>query len=311
MASRSTNVTQKDLKAHYLCTKAECLSELKDYKMAAHTDLTVQELRVLLREGRKAAGLIKTNNQDGSIMADIKKANRDELRRMCSARNIPFVPKTTVGELRLTLRQYVINSATGETEVTFGKHAGATFSELYHNKQEYVEWAVNEVQSSSDPDWRLVQLANWARKMKHNTDLWTEETVFGNQETHHSIVQNMNKGELKMKAAPAASALPNDMPLEEKKPENQEMMDMMRAMMMKIHTLSEEVQEVKSQYSGSSQKAKTRKTATSHSFEEVNMEPSPETSWVAHLRLSQRSTRNHHAHQLISQMRRVPSSNNV
>lgn len=49
------------MKPHYLCNKAECLAELKGVK--THKDLTVQELRALLREARKTAGLIVDNQQ--------------------------------------------------------------------------------------------------------------------------------------------------------------------------------------------------------------------------------------------------------
>lgn len=168
------------MKPHYLCNKAECLAELKGVK--THKDLTVQELRALLREARKTAGLI-VDNKDPTIMDEIKKGNKEDLRMMCANRGLEVNTKTTIGEMRLALRQFVLDNGTWETVYKIGKHSGPTFLEILHNHPSYLEWAQGEVQRSSDPDWRLVQLARWAHKMDHNKSLWEEPKGYVTKQT--------------------------------------------------------------------------------------------------------------------------------
>ena len=69
------------MKPHYQCTKSECVQELLQYQVVAHKDLTLQELRVLLREARKKEGIIAPR-EDNTIMEEIKKGKLDTLRRI-------------------------------------------------------------------------------------------------------------------------------------------------------------------------------------------------------------------------------------
>lgn len=154
-------VTRETMKPHYQCTKAECLQALAQHGCKPHKDLTVVELRVLLREARRTAGILPVAKVQ-TIMDTIKKSNRGDLCQMCTERGIPFTSKASVGELRLSLRHWVTNSGTAETVLEIGKHAGSTFQELMAVQPGYIEWAVKEVEQSADPDWRLVQLARWA-----------------------------------------------------------------------------------------------------------------------------------------------------
>lgn len=253
------------MKPHYLCNKGECLTELKDHGVSTHKDLTVQELRVLLREARKAAGLI-VDNKDPTIMDEIKKGNKEELRLMCSNRGLEINTKTTIGEMRLALRQFVLDNGNGETVYKIGKHSGATFLELLHNHPSYLEWAQEEVQRSSDPDWRLVQLARWAHKMDHNKSLWEEPKGYVSQKTATALQENMTR---KNPEKFSLNTPKQVVATEEKKETEQGMMEMMKTMMVQIHTLSEELKEVKANQS-TSQSSKNRKTTTtSMEFEEV------------------------------------------
>lgn len=256
------------MKPHYLCNKGECLAELKDHGVQTHKDLTVQELRVLLREARKTAGLI-VDNKDPTIMDEIKKGNKEDLRMMCANRGLEVNTKTTIGEMRLALRQFVLDNGTGETVYKIGKHSGATFLEILHNHPSYLEWAQGEVQRSSDPDWRLVQLARWAHKMDHNKSLWEEPKGYVSKKTASAIQENMSKKNPEKFALSSAKKSEANEEKKGEEPAMMDMMDMMKAMMVQIHTLSEELKEVKASQS-SNQSSKNRKTTTtSMEFEEV------------------------------------------
>lgn len=264
------------MKPHYLCTKGECLKELQSYEVMAHSDLTVPELRVLLREARKKEGILPPAKTQ-SIMDEIKKANLEALRTMCSARSIAFNQKTTVGEMRLALRQWVMDAGTAETVFEIGKYAGATFAELSHSVPDYVKWAVEEVQRSPTPDWRLAQLARWAKKMEHNNGPWEEEETFVKKEFQKSLDQKLKT--MDPKKTPENKTPPNQEPgmASTSSPAEQnmaqQMMTMMQGMMTQIHTLGAEIKEVKqAQESGSSSKTRKTSTVASMDFEKVTPE---------------------------------------
>lgn len=186
-------VTQTSgMKAHYLCTKAECLQELARHGTKPRSDLTVPELRVLLREVRRKMGLLP-DAKPSSIMDEIKKGTKEELKNMCAAREVPFGSRATVGELRLALRQWLVESGTAETVITFGRHQGATFGEVAVTAPSYLEWAKGVVQEESEPEWRLLQLAKWAAKVANQPELWQEEKPYVPPETAQGIKESMNQ----------------------------------------------------------------------------------------------------------------------
>lgn len=279
--SKAINVIMQGntMKPHYLCTKGECLQELQSHDVMAHSDLTVPELRVLLREARKKEGILPVA-KDQTMMEEINKAKQETLRSMCSSRGIAFNQKTTVGEMRLALRQWVMHAGNAETVLEIGKHAGATFAELYHNVPDYVKWAIQEVQQATTTDWRLAQLARWAKKMQHNNGPWEEEETFVKKEFQHSLDQklkantakelNKNKNQEDVKPAPTGATASSGDAMA------QQMMEMMQGMMTQIRVLGSELQEVK-QAQNASSAAKSRKTTTTDSmeFEQVNAPEEP------------------------------------
>lgn len=268
-ANYQTVVTQTSgMKAHYLCTKAECLQELARHGTKPHSDLTVPELRVLLREVRRKMGLIpeaKTN----SIMDEIKKGTKSELQNMCAAREIPFGSKATVGELRLALRQWLVNSGTAETVITFGRHQGATFGELAVTAPSYLDWAKKVVQEETEPEWRLLQLAKWAARVDQQPEMWQEEKPYVPPEAEQGIKQSMNQETLgrvcrSYPAVPAKTADTVD--------HNESAL--LRAAMEKMHTqmvnMSKEIQDLKQENKVlMAEKARKTTTHTESSFDLV------------------------------------------
>lgn len=246
-------------KPHYQCNKSECLQELAENGQVPKGNLTVPELRVLLRENRRQRGLLPEKNRYQTIMDEIKNAKRDTLRDMCMSRDILFGPKSTVGELRLMLRQWVVASGDANTVHDIGVHKGATFQELMTINPNYAAWAVEEVQRSSDPDWRLMQFANWVVRMQSGE--MDAKFAYMTTETSKEIQEQMNK--------PLASSSKDKMNVDAiEHPHTEEMLQAMKAMQMKIHELEQKVETNKDQTVN-----KNRKTSTTPSFEVVKENP--------------------------------------
>lgn len=267
--------TGEQMKPHYMCNKQERVNELRKFNQQPHSDLTVPELRILLREMRKQAGLIPTS-QGPTIMTEIKNAKRDDLRRMCAARDIPFTVKASVGELRLALRHFVISNATGETTLDIGKHGGATFQEVLHNHPQYCQWAVKEVrEKEEEASWQLIQFAKWVEKVGAEPDLWEESESFIPKDIQRPIAKSMNRPPSK---DAAESSTRNDAymsaAVETPTPGGDsyqgEMLNMMKSMMVEMHTMKAEMQEMKEVQNSS---IKNRKTSGSPSFEMINSTP--------------------------------------
>lgn len=271
----TTQGSGDQMKPHYMCNKQECVAELMKFNQHPHSDLTVPELRVLLREMRKQAGLIPTS-PGPTIMTEIKNAKRDDLRRMCSARDIPFTVKASVGELRLALRHFVINNATGETTMDIGKHGGATFQEVLHNHPSYCQWAVKEVkEKEEEASWQLIQFAKWVEKVGVEPDLWEESESFIPKDIQRPIAKSMNRPPSKEGAESSTrSDAYMHAAIETPTPGGEgyqgEMMNMMKSMMVEMHTMKAEMQELKETQNTS---IKNRKTSGSPSFEMIHSSP--------------------------------------
>ena len=257
MSSRpvAAAATIEVMKPHYQCSKGECIAELTKHGKSFHQGLSLPELRVLLRETRRQLGLIPEKNSNPTIMDDIKKGKLQELREMCQAREIPFGPKATVGELRLILRQWVIASGHGETIYEIGNHKGATFHEVATINPGYVKWAVEEVRRSSDPDWRLMQFAHWASRMQNQE--MTVETPYLSKEMQNAVHSSMNRVKTTQKGTNSTAAEANLLA---------EQAEVIKNLQLKMHELEQKLEE----QSNSSASQKTRKTATlGRSFEVI------------------------------------------
>lgn len=154
------------LKQHWLLNKTECIKELESEGTLVNArESTVAELRVLVREQREKLGLIHKKTKNDDLMSQINKAKHAGLLEMCQAREIPLNTKPSVGEMRIALKQWMIQQGSGDTVMEIGKHLGMTFHEIAVQFPDYLEWANQEVDRSADPDWRLRQLVAWFRRM--------------------------------------------------------------------------------------------------------------------------------------------------
>ena len=156
-----------EMKPHYQCSAAECRKEMSAAGTPPHQDLSISELRVMLRESRIRRGLLQVKEPGQDQMARIKKANKSELQELIKAYQLPSMEKATVGEMKLALRQAVIDDCDGDTKISFGKHQGATFMEVMSTDHQYAMWATREVKHSESPDWKLIQFARWVNKMEN------------------------------------------------------------------------------------------------------------------------------------------------
>ena len=137
-------------------------------KHIAWTEFTLPECRMLVRESREAQGIIKPKGAPNILLKEINNAKLGELRSMCQARQIEHPAKATVGELRLMLKSWLIRSGSNDTLIDFGKYKGRNFMEVAQHDPGYLSWAQAEVGNSDTADWRLRQLASWAKRMEHD-----------------------------------------------------------------------------------------------------------------------------------------------
>ena len=184
-------IQQTGMKPHYQCNKMECVSELRDHGVMVHKDLTLPEVRVLLRDARRKAGLLPSEGKTEDPMARLKSANLVELKRLASQYGVPYEAKTSVGELRVMIRMHILQSGDSETILHLGKHEGKTFHEIYDNHRTYAEWAQKEVQTSNDPHWRLVQFATWC---SHQSDMNEDQPVGETKDEKQDLLTKTTKG---------------------------------------------------------------------------------------------------------------------
>ena len=149
--------TSGNMKPHYHMTKAECVQELGHYQIPVSIKMmTLQEVQVMVRENRRRLGLIPDRKDPNDIMESIKKAKLEELQAMCHARSINITEqgreKTTVGEMRILLRMWVLSQGTSETKIEFGTHRGLTFEEVV---SQYPKYAMGQTGGASEPGERL------------------------------------------------------------------------------------------------------------------------------------------------------------
>ena len=151
------------MKAPSSCSKAECRQELLAFDIHFGEDLTLQELRALVRRNRVQHGIMKDRTVSNSdMMTAIMRATKKELVAFAEEHDIGYPEVMNHGELRLHLRVWIIRNGQDDTEVTFGRHQGQTYTAVWDIDRQYVQWAVKESSSKTEADWRLVQMAAWA-----------------------------------------------------------------------------------------------------------------------------------------------------
>ena len=283
-----------EMKPHYQCSAAECRKEMTAAGTPPHQDLSISELRVMLRESRIRRGLLQVKEPGQDQMARIKKANKSELQELAKAYKLSSMEKATVGELKLALRQAVIDDCDGDTKINFGKHQGATFMEVMSTDHQYAMWATREVKTSESPDWKLIQFARWVNKMENveeplgNTPFMASGIPMAAQSPQSGatgeaplawaglvVAPGQNRhltqpGRYKAAAPMPAAQGPNDLQMPQS--EAAEIKETMNQMMLKIHTLESELKEAKEEAASAS--SKTRKTSTS--FEKISVHGEPQ-----------------------------------
>ena len=195
-----TAIQKQSLKPHYTCNKTECKRELEEvHGIYPNSDLSVEELRVLLRGARVQSGMIndKKAGKTTEIMDQIKSANLGALKEMCADNLITHSNNPTVGELRMLLRAYVVETGETDTEMTIGKHKGERFLTIMESDMDYCHWAIREVASSTGPDWRLVRFARWCEKA-FNEDMTNSEV--DSREWMHIKEQDLDATEVSTRA---------------------------------------------------------------------------------------------------------------
>lgn len=284
-------ITQSEkMKSHYQMTKAECIAELNYFSVLVNPkDYTLPEMRVLVRENREHQGLLKPKVKQGDIMSMINNAKKDELKEMCHSRQVTLMDKPSVGEMRLLLKNWVIQHGTAETEYEIGKYKGMQFHEIVAQFPGYVEWACKEAKKTHECDRRLRQFVNWVEKVDMDVDELAQKESFismaekiqGGKMAHPmSSTAMVNKAGSSLKSVDTAS---------QSSSVSQQMLDQMKTMMEKMEEMQNQLDEVKDQRKksnakkaadsdGSYEKVHQRELATSR--RRVNLRMIPNTSFL-------------------------------
>ena len=181
MATAMGQVTKWEggmMKPHYHMTKGECLAELETFNCVVTNpkDYTLQEVRVLVRENRVRAGLVKDkSSEEEDMIKTVNNANLTDLKAMCIARGMKIPEKARVGELRLCLKQWLVQSGTGQTVYKLGGRVnGMTFQEIALSDPAYLLWAKKETtEKGANSHWQLRQLVHWAERMDRDESATT------------------------------------------------------------------------------------------------------------------------------------------
>ena len=94
------------MKPHYQCSTKECRAELETvHGQRPNDDLSLPELRTILKECRRQKGMIKPKTRDTlDPVTRAKTAGVKELQKMCADLGVKVQSKATVGDMRLAIR---------------------------------------------------------------------------------------------------------------------------------------------------------------------------------------------------------------
>ena len=251
------------MKPHYLMTKQECLDELTSggHQIKNAKEYSLPEVRVLVREARVHTGLTPDKeSEEQDFLRQVNKANLAELRDMCTKRGISLPAKPRVGEMRLELKSWALNTGTGETVYKLGGRCnGMTFQEIALSDPEYLNWAKSEVQKKDNSHWQLRQLALWAEKMDKDEMSTTPREPKTIQEalTMKNTPDKKSGYPTEPEQPPPVTPPPMKTQGLPSSPEMAEMTEVMRSLAMTVGTLQRNVEEL--------QQEKSRKTRSSAS----------------------------------------------
>ena len=166
------------VKAPSAMSKAECVRELTQFHVAFTADMTIPELRSLVKKNRIQEGLmIDRRSQDTSLMGQIEKASLRDLRKIAIDNQVGHPASMEHGALRLHMRQWLLRSGKDETLMSLGRHKGKPFVDIWQVDAQYVQWCVRETASHTHAGWGLVQLAAWGILTGKTEDPFDEEMV--------------------------------------------------------------------------------------------------------------------------------------
>ena len=159
-------------------------------------------VKVLVRENRIAVGLISETKGQQDVMTTINHAKLDQLKEMCLERGIPLWEKARVGDLRLHLKQWIIQNGTASTTYHYGGRCnGMSFEEIAHTSPDYIKWAIEEVDRSENPGWQLRQLVHWVTRMDVKEEVINQEHA---QMLSEKSLEEMNQFVNRTKKIPVA-----------------------------------------------------------------------------------------------------------
>ena len=163
-----------EMKPHYQRTMKERREELMTlHNQRPNDDLSIAELRTMLKEFRRQKGMVKAKTRDNmDTISRAKTAGAKELRKICEEIGVSIGEKATVGEMRLAIRMKDMDSVDEKTVLNFCRHKGKTYRQVHEVDSQYLTWAIAEVKRSHSPDHNLVKFARWAEKLlKGETDM--------------------------------------------------------------------------------------------------------------------------------------------
>ena len=156
MASTQEKLT-RSVKVPSALTKAECLQELAAFQVAVSADLSVPELRSMVKQSRIDAGLMTDRRKtEVTVMSQIEKGTLSQLRAFAQEHQVGHPNVIEHGALRLHLRLWVLRHGQH-----FGRHKGRTFGQIWQEDAQYVQWAVDETAAKTDAGARSVGCELW------------------------------------------------------------------------------------------------------------------------------------------------------
>ena len=138
-------------------TKAELQKKLDEMEIPYHSRATVPELRDILKEAR--------GEKPKDPMSGMSSLSSAELKKKCMELGVT-TEKYTIGSMLRAMRSHYEGlPANGATAVTFGKHEGQSYEEVYHTDPQYVAWVDNEYQQYGENcDKSLQRFVKWCRE---------------------------------------------------------------------------------------------------------------------------------------------------
>ena len=122
----------------------------------------ISELRALMVDSQpttlkaKMAELNKAAKKKGAL---IERANHHGIK---INNNMTIAQIYALAEQKLTIE----TAPVALEKMSFGQYRDLTYSDVWHNHQSYVAWAIKTMEESEDVNWRLRRFATWAKHVE-------------------------------------------------------------------------------------------------------------------------------------------------